>query len=416
MPETFYRQELDLPHRVLFVESYPHVIFGQQRTMLSLLEACPLKNIEPIVGVSGQGIFVDELHQRALPVEVFAYPDLLGEYGGAIYRNRGLRQLRMAKQVLAYVRSIRRRMRELELDAVFCNDMRGLLTAGVAARSLGLPVMIWDKLDKPHGWMDMLQLPLVAVNAVITDAVRVKYPRWQQRWFARKVVRVPNGADLSRFDKARSIRESLPIAADDVVLGLVGTITERKGLDRVLVVFPELVRRIPNLRLLIIGETSGSKEDEDYLAALPHLDHPSVHLLGMRRDVADLMKSIDVLLVPSRHEGMGQVTVEAMAAGKPVIGARAGGIPEVVEDGETGLLFDGDNPTQLLNCIERLATSKELRESMGRGGRRRVEEAFNRPKQMEKILGLLTEMIESRAPENKKRSLVAKSVQGKRDV
>jgi glycosyltransferase involved in cell wall biosynthesis len=383
-------------HRVLFVESYPHVIFGQQRTMLSLLEGCGAARIAPVVGVTGEGLFVDAVRQRGLLVECFRYPGMLARYGGAIYRYRGLDRARMGFQLLGYLRTIRRRLRELALDAVFCNDMRGLLTVGAAARTLGLPVMTWDKLDKPHGWLDFLQLPLVNVNAIISDAVVAKYPRWQRRWFSRKIVRVFNGADLSRFDRAREKQRELPAGPNDVVLGLIGTITERKGHDRLLAVFPEACRRFPRLRLFVIGDTSGSDEDERYVKSLPNLDHPRVHLLGMREDVPDLLKSIDILVVPSRHEGMGQVTVEAMAAGRPVIGARAGGIPEVVLDGETGLLFDGEDRGQLLACIERLSASSELRARMGEAGRRRAEAHFNRPVQMRKILALCVEMIEGR--------------------
>jgi glycosyltransferase involved in cell wall biosynthesis len=383
-------------HRVLFVESYPHLIFGQQRTMLSLLEGCGAAGIAPVVGVTGEGVFVDAVRQRGLPIECFRYPETLARYGGAIYRYRGLARATMGFQLLGYLRTIRQRLRDLALDAIFCNDMRGLLTVGAAARTLGLPVMTWDKLDKPHGWLDVLQLPLVNVNAVISDAVVVKYPRWQRRWFSRRIVRVFNGADLSRFDRARDKRHELPAGPDEVVLGIVGTITERKGHDRLLAVFPEACRRVPRLRLFVIGQTSGSEEDERYLKSLPSLDHPRVHLLGMREDVPDLLKSIDILAVPSRHEGMGQVTVEAMAAGRPVIGARAGGIPEVVLDGETGLLFDGEDSGQLLACIERLSASSELRARMGEAGRRRAETHFNRPVQMRKILALCVEMIEGR--------------------
>ncbi len=369
---------------------------GQQRTMLSLLDACAAAGIEPLVAVTAEGVFVDRVHERRLPVECFRYPETLARYGGAIYRYRGLARARMGLQLLSYLSRIRRRLRGLAVDGVFCNDMRGLLTVGLAARTLGLPVMIWDKLDKPHGWLDLLQLPLANVNAVIACAVTAKYPNWQRRVFSRRIIPVFEGADLARFDGARGRRRELPGDPTDVILGIVGTITERKGHDRLLAVFPEACRRSPRLRLVIIGETSGSKEDELYLRSLRNLDHPRVHLLGMREDVPDLMKLIDILAVPSRHEGMGLVIVEAMAAGRPVIGARAGGIPEVVLDGETGLLFDGEDPGQLLACIERMAGSRELRARMGEAGRRRVEAHFNRPVQMRKILALCAGMIEGR--------------------
>lgn len=379
--------------RLLFVESYPHVLFGQQHTLLSLLDAAQDLAIEPVVGVTVEGVFCDEVRARGLELVAFPYPELLGAYGGAVYRYRGLKRVRMIGQGMGYLLDIRRHLHQLNLDGVFCNDMRGLLTVGLAARTLGLPVLIWDKLDKPHGWLDWLQLPLVTTNVIISQAVTRKYPAWQRAWLRHKIVPVSEGAELDRFDAAESIRATLPAAEDDILLAIIGSITHRKGHDRLFAIWPQLIQFLPNLRLLVIGEPSGNIEDARYASQLPNRDHPRINFLGMRNDVPNLMKSIDILLVPSRHEGMGLVIVEAMATGKPVIGARTGGIPEVVVDGETGLLFDGDDASQLMSAIERLSLSAELRARMGAAGRRRVEQHFNRPVQMQRVLQLCLDML-----------------------
>lgn len=380
---------------ILFVESYPHVMFGQQRTLLSLLAGCASAGIEPQVAATSEGVFVDEVRSRGVPVSILPYPDLLSSYGGAIYGYRGWRRLRMFRQLAGYVLAIRRTLKSLGIGGVFCNDMRGLLTIGLAARSLGLPVMIWDKLDKPHGWLDWLQLPLVRKNLIISDAVRTKYPAWQQKLFRGRIHKIFNGADLGRLDGARAIRDELPGEPQDVLLALVGSINARKGHDRILSIWPQITQLCPNVRLLVIGEAPGD-EDRAYLAGLPNRDHPRVHFLGMRSDVPDLMRSIDVLLMPSRHEGMGQVTVEAMAARVPVIGANAGGIPEVVADGETGFVVEGDDPADWLAAIRTLAESAELRKRMGEAGRLRAEREFDRPVQMAKVLQHCVEMCDGR--------------------
>lgn len=382
--------------KILFVESYPHVMFGQQRTMLSLLETCPNTGVDPMVAVTGEGPFVEEVRRRAVPVTILPYPGLLSSYGGAIYGYRGWRRLRMLGQLASYVMAIRRTLKSLGIDGVFCNDMRGLLTVGLAARSLGLPVMIWDKLDKPHGWLDWLQLSLVSRNLIISDAVKTKYPEWQKKLFTHRIHKIPDGADLARFDDARSIRQELPGATGDVLLAIVGSITERKGHDRIFSVWPDLMQTCPEARLLVIGEISGNETDAQYAAQLTNREHPRIHFLGMRDDVPELMRSIDILLVPSRHEGMGLVIVEAMAAQIPVIGANAGGIPEVVVDGETGLIVDGDDRSGWLAAMSRLVASPELRARMGRAGRRRAENEFNRPVQMAKVMGHCMEMAHGR--------------------
>jgi glycosyltransferase involved in cell wall biosynthesis len=375
------------PMRVAFIESYPHVLYGQQRTLLALLAECAETDIEPIVGVTAEGLFTAEVRRRGYTILQLPYPDSIAAYGGAVYRTRGWRKLRMMWQVAGYVRQIRRKLKASSVDAVYCNDMRALLTAGTAARSLGIPVMIWDKLDKPHGWMDWLQLPLVSTNVIISDAVRSKYPRWQQRRYAAKMVKIADGVD-ARALEASSLSAPLPNEPGDVLLGIVGSVSSRKGHDLLLTCWPALVRACPQLRLLIVGDS----EDPEYVSSLPNKDHPRIHFLGARSDVPAIMNLLDILVTPSRYEGLGLVNVEAMAAGVPVVGANRGGIPEVVVDGVTGLLVDPDNPSQLAEAILRLATSAELRKRFGMEGRERARASFDRTTQMRKVSSTLREL------------------------
>jgi len=387
-------KDIDKYWRILFVESYPHVIFGQQKTMLTLLQKCQGTQIEAIAGVTAEGPFVKTVRQLGLEIIFFNYPKLLANYGGAIYRYQGLRKLSFGWQVLKYIYAIRQQLQEQKIQAVFCNDMRGLLTVGIAARSCNIPVMIWDKLDRPHGWLDYLQLPLTNTIAFISESVKTKFPTWQLRRYHQKLHTVPNGANIVQFDMTPPIkRQALGIEEQDIVFAIVGSITPRKGQDRLLTLVPRLVKQIPHAKIMIIGAEAGSEEDKIYLENLPNRQHPNVHFLGLRQDVPAIMHTIDALIIPSRYEGMGQVIAEAMACRKPVVGARAGGIQEVIVDGETGFLFEGDNSEQLLMALVKLGHSSELRTKMGEAGRQRVEKFYDRSVQMDKIIALLTTMV-----------------------
>jgi glycosyltransferase involved in cell wall biosynthesis len=383
------------PWRVLFVESYPHVIFGQQKTLLTLLQKCASTPLENVVGVTADGPFVNAVQQQiGCEVIRFEYPALLANYGGAVYRYRGLRQLFFGWQVLKYIARIRRILKEKRIKGVFCNDMRGLLTVGIAARCLGIPVMIWDKLDRPHGWLDWLQLPLANKVAFIAEAVKVKFPAWQLKYYRNRLSIVPEGADVAIIDAIQALKRSeLGIKDEALVVAIVGSITPRKGLDRVLAILPALVAQIPNALLLIIGSADSSDEDQAYLQNIPNRSHQQAIFLGFREDVLAIMHAIDILVIPSRQEGMGLVVVEAMACHKPVVGARTGGIQEVIVDGETGILFYGDDSEQLLAALIKLAGSAELRKKMGQAGRERVEKYYDRSIQMGKIINLLTELV-----------------------
>lgn len=372
----------------LFVESYPQAIAGQQRTLLALLSAAERRGMTAVTAVPDEGPVPARLRELGHEVTVWPQPALLGRYGGAVYRDGPVRRLRVIGRGLAYVGRLWRELGKLRPAAVFCNDMRGLLTVGLAARLRGIPVMTWDKLDRPHGLLDWLQLPLVRCNAVISRAVTGKYPAWQRRLFRRRIVLVPNGVDVAGIEAAGSARQALGLSEEALAVGMVGTLTPRKGQDRLLAVWPRLAAELPAARLLLVGEPE-SKADRDWAASLPNRDHPSVSWLGRRDNVPAIMHALDVLAAPSRHEGMGRVCAEAMAAGTPVLGARTGGIPEVVADGETGLLFEPDDPEDLLDKLRRLCTDAALRQRLGEAGRERARTHFDERKQHEVVLGLL---------------------------
>jgi glycosyltransferase involved in cell wall biosynthesis len=394
-PNQWSTVGLPVTDSVAFIESYPHALAGQQRTLLSLLEQSPDSGMDPLVITPGEGAYVDQLRSRGIPVEVFPYPLTMSRYGGAVYRDGILGRARTFRDALGYSWECRRKLKRLGPKAVFCNDMRGLLTIGVAARSLGIPVLIWDKLDQPHGALDWFQLPIATRNVIISSSVLSKYPRWQQRWYRNKILRIPDGADLDRIDRGHAIREQLGLAEDDVVIGIVGTVTNRKGHDRLLSLVPELVKQVPNARILVVGSWQGSEQDREFFESLPNRDHPRVMFLGQSDEIENIMHSIDLLTIPSRHEGLGLVTVEAMAAAKPAVGARVGGIPEVIVDGETGWLFEGDDRHQYLDRLVRLAESEKLRRRMGAAGRRRAETHFNRPQLMTEVCRTLRSMIDN---------------------
>lgn len=375
----------------LFVESYPQVIAGQQRTLLALLDAARGLDMRCVTVVPGEGPMAARLRELGHEVVVWPQPSLLDRYGGAVYRDSLLTRLKVLWQVFSYVVRLWRELGRLRPAAVYCNDMRGLLTVGVAARLRRIPVITWDKLDKPHGLLDWFQLPLVKRNLVISRAVTAKYPAWQRRLFRRRIRVVPNGVDIESIDAARPAEFDLSGDGSDPVVGIVGTLTPRKGQDRLLAVWPRLLEVCRAARLVLVGAPE-SEEDRRWAEGLPNRDHPAITWLGHRDDVPAVMHALDLLVVPSRHEGMGRVCVEAMAAGTPVLGARTGGIPEVVAEDETGLLFEPDSADDLLAKLRQLCGDADLRRRLGAAGRARARMYFDQRKQHRKVLDLLRQM------------------------
>src|SRR5262249_46673959 len=121
-----------------------------------------------------------------------------------------------------------------------------------------------------------------------------------------------------------------------------------------------------------------------------------VYLTGFRSDALGLMKSFDLFAMSSVTEGLGSAMLEAMACRRAVVGTRAGGIPEVVVDGQTGLLVPPHDDTALAAAIVRLLRDASLRQALGDAGRKRVEDEFSAERMVAKTVAVYERFLAAR--------------------
>lgn len=170
------------------------------------------------------------------------------------------------------------------------------------------------------------------------------------------------------------------------VIGALGRLSYEKGFDLLLMAMQELDDEV---RLLL----GGDGPQRERLAAEAAGLAGRTDLIGFVPDVAEFMGRIGLFVLPSRSEGLGLVLVEAMAAGRPVVATRVGGIPEVVSDGETGLLVPPEDPVALAVAIRRILDDPDLAARMGRAGRSRAEALFSARRMAEQTRELYQEML-----------------------
>jgi glycosyltransferase involved in cell wall biosynthesis len=115
---------------------------------------------------------------------------------------------------------------------------------------------------------------------------------------------------------------------------------------------------------------------------------------GFLQNPIPVLQQLDIVVLPSKEEGFGLVLIEAMAAGKPVIGTLCGGIPEIIVDGETGLLVPPESPHELAKAISTLLKNPDLARRMGQAGRRRVEKHFSVDPYVENVEKVYLELLE----------------------
>ncbi len=163
----------------------------------------------------------------------------------------------------------------------------------------------------------------------------------------------------------------------------------RKGQDRLIALWPEVLRRVPGARLTIAGDGEGRAALEELAAQ--HGVSDAVHFTGAVDDaeLARLYRRADVFALPSEGEGFGLVLAEAMQFGLPCVASTLDAGSEVVEHGLTGLVVDPRDAPALLDALVTLLSDADLRRRLGEAGRRRVEGRFSLPQFEQRLLQVL---------------------------
>ena len=192
-----------------------------------------------------------------------------------------------------------------------------------------------------------------------------------------RAVTVHEGIDLAHVDAAppAPLHEELWLPHHAPLVGNVAALVPHKGQRHLIDAAAEVVRREPDARFVIAGEGELRESLEHQIKH--HRLEKHVLLAGFRPDVLSLHKAFDLFVMSSVTEGLGTSLLDAMACGKAVVATATGGIPEVVVDGETGILVPPRDPAAMASAIVRLLADQPLRTRMGEAGRRRVEQRFS---------------------------------------
>ena len=215
---------------------------------------------------------------------------------------------------------------------------------------------------------------------------------------AHRVSRISNGVDNVKFSPA--IAAAGPTSrVRPLVVGTVGRLDQIKGQDNLIEAVACLLRDSPTrretLRVVLCGDGPAR---ESLRAAIESRGlQDVVELLGERADVADVMRTLDLFVLPSRGEGMSNTILEAMACGLPVVATAVGGNPEIVQEGKTGYLVPPADPAELALAIARYLDDAHLRHAHGQRGRAEVERSFSLSGMVQRYATLYREALSATA-------------------
>ena len=190
-----------------------------------------------------------------------------------------------------------------------------------------------------------------------------------------------NGVDLARYSEQAAcptLLSEYQIPAGAPIVGIVARLEAEKGHPTLLEAWPAVLGAAPDARLLVVGEGSQRELLEAQASSLGLLDgrSSSITFTGRRDDVPAVTAALDVAVLPSYREAQGLSILEAMALSRPVVASAVGGIPEMIDDGRTGILVPPHDPGALAAAIVKLIENPDLAARIGRAGHDLVHERF----------------------------------------
>jgi glycosyltransferase involved in cell wall biosynthesis len=278
-------------------------------------------------------------------------------------------------------------MKAFHPDVVNTHSGRDTQLAGMAAHTLsGRPLIVRTR----H-----LALPIsskfsysVLPDHVVTVSKYVESYLIEAGVPGKQVSTVATGVDFSRYDRSTvqgNLREELGLAADSLLIGTVAILRAKKGHAEILDAAPEVLKRFPNAHFVFAG---------DGIVADGLTGH--VHMLGLRRDVTNVLASLDIFVLPTHQEALGTAFIEAAAMGIPAVASNVDGVPEVVLDGQTGLLVPAQDGNALIEPICRLLGDPIFRQSMGANATEFVRRKFSREVMAHGMERLYQRLLEAR--------------------
>ena len=254
------------------------------------------------------------------------------------------------------------------------------LHGGLAARLAGTPVVVSTRHGanpfRQGGWKSYaVRLGNRCVDhfVAVSEYIR-RFTIEIEGTDPERVTTVHLGLDPPSAYPQRDVRREFELGSGPVIV-CVGRLAPPKGHSHLLSAFGEVVRRVADAQLLLIGDGELRGDLVNLTHRLGLAEH--VTFAGWREDATDLLSGVDLLVLPSVTEGFPMVLLEAMSAALAVVASRVGGIPEIVSHRENGLLVEAGDEAALANEIVALLDSPEERIRMGRRGRAKLEERFS---------------------------------------
>ena len=347
---------------ILYLSHTGSAIGGGENRLFGLVKNLNRDLYNPIIVCPDAGEFFRKLGELDVPVYICRLP--------------GWRKLVSYPFRLSAANNLSKLARKHGADLIHTSDLWLNYYALRAAQSLGIPAIshVRNVLQPEDAQKHLFD----EFHKIIAISKRTKEPLVLGGIPSEKIEVIYNGVDLSRFGAAsmnkNTLRQDYPLKKR--LVGLIGRIEPFKRQREFVRIVAEAVKTRQDVSFLIIGETAKNQEGYCRKVQKDIAEHgvaENITFTGYRRDMPEVLASLDLVVTLSA----GGVVIEAMASNRPVIGTDLGSASEMIEDGVTGLLLPQDDYHAVTEAILRLLESGDMRDEMGKAGRKRVEKLLD---------------------------------------
>jgi glycosyltransferase involved in cell wall biosynthesis len=364
------------PHRVLLISSFAERGRGGQESLFHLATALGRTRFRPSVLVPAEGSLARSLRANGVGVRVLHLPGV---------KTGRFHEVRSALWQLGSL------IDELGIDLLHADGPRNTFFAGIIGRLKRKPI-VWHVRASSRDPFDPLLSCLCSRMVLVADALRARFPYCRSR---NKIHVIHNGVDLDRFSPSTPASHS---GGPELIIGTTARVESQKGILELLQALRQLNGNVQSVRLRVAGPVTDAKyftQCREYCRVEGIGE--KVDFIGHVHTVEEFLRAIDVFALSSiEAEAFPRAVLEAMACGKPVVVADTGGTREAVEEGRTGFVVPPRAPTALSARLRTLLENSDLRDRMGRCGRRRAEALFGLDRNTERTVRVYEEVLACR--------------------
>ncbi len=392
------------PKRVLFLD-HTAAISGGEIALSNLLHHLDPGKVKAIVVLGADGPLIKRL-PTSVDLHVLPLDPAIAKQKKDSLGPRSLLRIKDIWYLAKYVFRLKRFIQEHKIEVVHTNSLKADIIGGLAGR-LAFRRVVWHVRDRIED--DYLPAPVVHVFRFLSHLIphyvianSAATLRTLRLPFDARATSIPSGVDINGkafivHDGTAPLPHNEKAQSDSFRIGLIGRISPWKG-QHIFIRAAALVhKRFPRARFLIIGAALFGEEQYDReVRELPRklqIDEV-VEFTGFRNDVNGAIADLDMVVHAStKGEPFGQVIIEGMAAGKPVVATDGGGVPEIVEDGKTGILVPMGDVQAMAEAMCKILAAPEKAKEMGARGRERVVALFTSEQTARRVEAVYEEMF-----------------------